>query len=220
MNSVGPVTPGDLHETIQLTLSTLKELVDREWSVPAHGLEFSCWEAVEHVSDDLFAYAGQLSGAVVGAPEIREGYAPIGYTRRTDNGPNLTIWTDPASGNAGQLVVLAAMGGFLVSVIAATPSQVRGAHSWGLSDAEGFAAMGITELLLHLFDITSVLPTTWVPPQDICARVLRRLFPNEVALLGQGADLGPWDLLLWATGRCALSGLPRRESWQWDANVR
>jgi hypothetical protein len=155
----------------------------------------------------------------VGAPEIREGYAPIGYSQRTENGPTLTIWADPDSGNAGQLVVLAAMGGFLVSVVAATSPEVRGAHSWGLSDAEGFAAMGITELLLHLFDITSELSTIWNPPQDVCARVLHRLFPSEFGLLEQHT-VQPWDLLMWATGRCALPDLPMRDSWQWDANVR
>ena len=112
------------------------------------------------------------------------------------------------------------MDGLLVSVVAATSADVRGAHSWGLSDAEGFAALGIAELLLHLYDIIEVLPTPWSPPQEICARVLPRLFPSEYPLLKARPELTSWELLLWSTGRCALPELPLRTSWEWDCNVR
>lgn len=47
---------------------------------------------------------------------------------------------------------------------------------------------------------------------QVCARVLARLFPNTPAEL---ADLDPWTVLLWATGRLDLPGHPRPEKWRW-----
>lgn len=41
--------------------------------------------------------------------------------------------------------------------------------------------------------------------------VLFRLFP-ELA-----EENGPWQTLLWATGRTSDGGHPRRKKWRWDA---
>ncbi|WP_442930727.1 hypothetical protein [Micromonospora sp. NBC_00421] len=70
--------------------------------------------------------------------------------------------------------------------------------------------MGIAEMLLHTYDITRGLGVGWRLPAAPSAAVLRRLFPDAPA-----GD--PSDVLLWATGRTALPGLPRRASWSWRA---
>jgi hypothetical protein len=217
-----PVSVTDLRNVLKLTLDVLISLVDRDWSVPAHGLDFSVWEAVEHLSDDMFAYASQLSGAVIGAPELTNVYAPIGYVRRSEQGPSLTIWCDPVAGNPGQLQVLAAMGGLLVSVVGAADPATRGWHSSGLSDPEGFTSMGIVELLAHLYDIVTTFDETFAAPAEVCWRVLKRLFPDRLdELKGTSrVEFDAWPTLLWATGRVPLGTHPVLNSWSWDGSVR
>jgi hypothetical protein len=81
-----------------------------------------------------------------------------------------------------------------------------------MADAEGFAAMGCVETLLHGEDIAQGLGLTLDPPREVSTRVLARLFPDEA---GELAGVDPWDALRWATGRIDLPGRPRRESWRW-----
>ncbi len=79
--------------------------------------------------------------------------------------------------------------------------------------------MGITELLLHTYDITHAPAQgpAWAPDDDLSTAVLTRLFPDAP---DAPAGHGPFDVLLWCTGRTALPGLPRRTAWQWDGRVR
>jgi hypothetical protein len=69
--------------------------------------------------------------------------------------------------------------------------------------------MGVVETLVHTGDLANGLGLTWEPPAALCARVLRRLFPDAPA------DTDPWRTLLWATGRAELPGRPRLTSWRW-----
>ncbi len=212
-----PVTVDDLGLVIGTATNALTQVADRDWAANARGLNFSCWEAVEHMADDLFAYATQLSGTIVGGTELRDSFAPIGYTQRSEHGPLLTIWADPASGNGGLVQVLASMGGLAVATFRACSAAARGWHRSGLSDAAGFAAMSIVELLAHLDDVLAVFDARITPPQDVCERVIHRLFPDVVEQLTRSE---PWPVLLWATGRGALPGSPQRNDWSWDSTVR
>jgi hypothetical protein len=99
-------------------------------------------------------------------------------------------------------------------MVRTTPPDVRSYHGFGISDAEGFAAMGIVETLVHTYDLAGGLGLEWEPPAGLCARVLARLFPNAP----EGTD--PWPTLLWATGRWELPGHARVTKWQWDGTVR
>jgi hypothetical protein len=82
-----------------------------------------------------------------------------------------------------------------------------------MADAEGFAAMGAAEVLVHTHDITSGLGLGWAPPPELSAPVLSRLFPDAPA-----GD--PTQVLLWCCGRAALPDRPRLEAWRWDPTVR
>ena len=86
---------------------------------------------------------------------------------------------------------------------------MRAYHSFGVSDPEGFGAMGIVETLLHTHDVAEGLGLAWAPPAGLCDRVLARLF-REVP-----DDQDRWQVLLWATGRADLPGRPRPEQWRW-----
>jgi hypothetical protein len=55
-----PVTADDLSHAVQLAVAALREAPPAAWDRKAGTLEWDCWETVEHLSDDLFAYAVQI----------------------------------------------------------------------------------------------------------------------------------------------------------------
>jgi hypothetical protein len=117
-------------------------------------------------------------------------------------------------GQAGLLQVLESCGALLAAMVEVTPSTVRSQHTYGASDPEGFAAMGVVETLVHMRDVAAGLELAWEPPEELCARALDRLFPDVPA------EGDSWPALLWATGRIALPGRDRRASWRWDGTPR
>ncbi|KAB1161446.1 hypothetical protein F6X68_04440 [Micromonospora sp. AMSO12t] len=200
----------DVTRAVELARETLAAATHLDWQKPAGGLEWSCWETVEHMSDDLFGYAAQLGPA---HPSTRT-HVPFGWQRRREGGPPLTIFVDPAEGPSGLVQVFEACGAMLAAMIDAVPPDRRSFHAYGLSDPSGFAAMGVVEVLVHMYDVAAGLDLTWSPPANLCTGALRRLFPS-VPSTGE-----PWLTLLWATGRADLPGLPARTSWRWDGTPR
>jgi hypothetical protein len=79
-----------------------------------------------------------------------------------------------------------------------------------MSDAAGFAAMGVAETLVHTYDITQGLAVAWRPPEPLSRLIVDRLLPDSP----QGQ---PTEILLWATGRADLTGHPRVSEWVWRA---
>lgn len=208
--SSSPVTADDLDRAVQLAVALLRQAPLTAWEAKAGSLEWDCWETVEHLSDDLFAYAAQLGPK---APPL-DGEVPFVWESRRPGGPANAIHANRDSGPAGLLQVLEASGGLLIAMVRTTPPQTRAHHGFGISDAEGFAAMGIVETLVHTHDLAQGLGLAWSPPADLCARVLARLFPNAPD------STPPWPTLLWATGRTELPGHPRLTTWRWDGTVR
>ncbi|MFC4113605.1 hypothetical protein [Nonomuraea zeae] len=205
-----PVTPDDLDEAIRLSVETLKGTPASAWDDKAGTLEWTCWETVEHMSDDLFAYAVQLG---LRTPPL-DVDVPFALESRRPGGPRNSVHADRASGPAGLLQVLEASGALLVAMTRTTPPEYRGHHGFGAADPEGFAAMGIVEVLVHTHDLAEGLGLGWAPPAGMCARVLARLFPDAP----QTTD--PWTTLLWATGRAELPGHPRLTRWRWYGEPR
>lgn len=145
-----PVTADDVSTVVDAAVTALSAAAaDADWSVRAGDLAWSCWETVEHLADDFFAYAAQLGPR----PAPTTGYVPFerslagpsistGTAAREPGGPENTIRADPASGSRGLLEVLAAAGALLAAMVCVTPPEVRAHHTHGLADAEAFAAMG------------------------------------------------------------------------------
>ncbi|MFC1403955.1 MULTISPECIES: DinB family protein [Streptacidiphilus] len=204
-SSVGPVTPDDLDLAVRLAVQLLRGAPAAAWDGEAGSLEWSCWETVEHLADDLFAYAAQLGPRT--PPSERE--VPFVWQRRRPEGPANVVFADREAGPDGLLQVLEACGALLVAMVRVTPASVRSHHVFGKADPEGFAAMGVVETLVHTHDLAAGLGLDWRPPADLCARTLARLFPDAPA------DADPWTALLWCTGRTELPGRPRLSTWRW-----
>ncbi|MGO1318391.1 MAG: hypothetical protein ACTMIR_15370 [Cellulomonadaceae bacterium] len=175
---------------------------------PAGSGAWSCWQTLEHVVDDLIAYALQLAAR----PPL--GYVPVVGTAGSAD----VVRVDPESGTGGMTEALTAASELLATQVEAAPRDARAYHPLGLTDASGFAAMGTVGLLIHGYDVLTALTGTGTPfPEGTAARGLTRLFPDVSA---DGAAASPDALLLWATGRIELAGHPRRSRWQWDVTVR
>lgn len=205
-----PVTADDLALAVRLAVGLLRRVPAAAWAARAGSLEWDRWETVEHLSDDFFSYAVQLGPSV---PPL-DGEVPFVWESRRPGGPANAVHADRAAGPTGLLRVLEASGALLVAMVRTSPPRTRAHHVFGVSDPEGFAAMGIVEALVHTHDLARGLGLAWDPPAGLCSRVLARLFP------GAPSSLEPWPTLLWSTGRAELPGRPRLTSWRWDGTPR
>ncbi|MER5553816.1 VOC family protein [Streptomyces sp. NPDC002793] len=200
-----PVTADDVTLAVRLAADALAQSPADDWHVPAGSLTWDCWETVEHLSDDLFAYAVQLGPR---KPPL-EHDVPYRWAPEREGGPWNAIFADPEAGTAGLLQTLEASGALLTAMVRTASPALRSYHSHGVSDPEGFAAMGIVETLVHTHDVAAGLSFSFTPPRGLCDRVLARLFPDAPD------DADRWTVLLWSTGRADLPGRDRVTSWKW-----
>ncbi len=95
----------------------------------------------------------------------------------------------------------------LANTAVASPPGTLGYHNTGMTDAEGYLAMGCGEVLVHTWDACRGLAVEFDGPDELAAAVLARNYPWVET---QPND-GPWRTLLWALGRIALTDRPRLE---------
>jgi hypothetical protein len=195
----------DVRRVVSLAVDVLRDADPQGWEAKAGTLEWTCWETLEHLADDLFTYAARFGLAEPPMSAV----LPFRTSSDRDGGPANVIFVERASGPDGLLTILEACGGLLASVLRTTPSNTVAYHVFGPSDTEGFAAMAVVETLVHTHDIAQGLSLTWSPPRELCERVLKKLFPH----VDVGSDA--WETLLWATGRTALPDHPRLTEWRW-----
>lgn len=175
----------------------------------AGDVEWSCWRTAEHVGDDMFSYALQLASGA------SEDYLPL---LAADGGDDI-VRVDPAAGPEGLAQSVLGLTALLAAQVRAAAPEVRAYHPYGLSDACGFAAMGVVEVLVHGYDVARGLGVDVGPgrphalPAGPAARAVERLFADAPRSRPEAA-------LLWCTGRIALPGVPRRDRWRWDSSVR
>ncbi|MFB8142760.1 VOC family protein [Streptomyces parvus] len=201
-----PVTADDVTTAVRLAVDVLAKAPADRWEARAGSLEWTCWETAEHLGDDLVSYAVRLGPRT---PPLEQNL-PFRWTSERPGGHDGLLFVDRSAGPAGLLATVEARGALLASMVRTTPPEVRAYHVYGVSDPEGFAAMGVVETLVHAHDIAEGLGLEWAPPAALCDRALARLFPDAPA----GGDR--WAVLLWATGRAELPGHPRRTAWRWD----
>ncbi|MFE9450577.1 GNAT family N-acetyltransferase [Streptomyces sp. NPDC006739] len=187
-----------VEEAVASCVAALRPAADRDWTeVKASGLDWSVHTTALHIADDLVAYAANLAGGA------RDDYVP--FEIRLDDG------TD----NAGLLHVIEATGALLAAAVRTAPREARAFHPYPFrsADREGFAAMGIAEVLLHTHDIARALGLAYEPSEELADSVLAWLFPHVQP------GPAPWPTLLWATGRGELPGRARVTDWRWRNNL-
>lgn len=184
----GPFTVDDFEHLSRLVLEAWGSAVDADWSVPAGTLEWSCFRTADHTVDCVFSYAFFLASRKQdwypnwGEIHANEGASPadlLDGLRAACELLRATIVAAPADTTA---------------IIALTPHPTTG-------DPGDFAARGGHELILHAHDVCTGLGVPFVPPKDLCARLLDHT--QESASVGDApADVtDPWNALLRCSGR-------------------
>ncbi|MCX5421694.1 GNAT family N-acetyltransferase [Streptomyces sp. NBC_00078] len=187
-----------LEEAVAGCLAALRTAVDRDWAgVKAGRLEWSCATTAFHIAEDLIGYAANL------AARAQDDYVPFEIT------------LDEGTDNAGLLQVIEATGALFTATLRATPREARAFHPYPFRSAnrEGFAAMGIAEILAHTHDIAEGLGLPYEPPAALPEFVLTHIFPH----VQPGPD--HWRTFLWATGRGELPGRAPVTQWRWHNNL-
>jgi RimJ/RimL family protein N-acetyltransferase len=183
-----------LLDAVAAAVDALRPAADRDWRrVDAGPVEWSCLATAEHVVSDLVAYAGQLAG------QAKDRYFPYEVTLERDAGPD------------DALDAVEAGGALLAAAVRTAPRRARGFHPFPFrsADREGFAAMGIAEVVLHTHDMATGLDVPYEAEAGLCAGLLAALFPH----VRPGSD--PWRTLLWATGRGRLPDREPVTTWHW-----
>ena len=180
----------------QSCVEALAPFTDRDWrSVAARDLEWSVWDTMVHVNDDLYFYAAQVL--------LADESDYICFELSADQ------HTNPQR----LLAAFAVQARLLAGTVASAPATTRAHHVYGVSDPGGFAAMGVVEALVHTYDAVHGLDSssTWLPPDDLATFVLHRLFPHSPPDVTGSAG----ELLLHMCGRIPLGDAPRRTDWRW-----
>jgi uncharacterized protein (TIGR03083 family) len=196
------VTAGSEHVAAAATVvvDALQPLVDRDWSARAGDLEWSCAHTAAHIAHDLTKYSAQLAG------RVDETYLRFKVVVAPDESP------------AEHLRILRSAAQLLVAIVEVVSDDARAWH-YGLTDRSGFAAMGIGEMFVHTYDITSGLDVDWRPPAHLAELALAIAYGRENGTFRPLIpDRSPYDAsaaLLWATGRIELDGRPPVRDWVW-----
>jgi hypothetical protein len=178
-------TADDFADLSGMVLEVWGSAVDRDWSVPAGTLEWSCLYTADHTVDCVFSYALFLA------------------SRKQDRYPAFgELHALPGATAADVLEGLRAVTNLLSATIAAAGHDVRAVLYRGINRGpEDFAARGGLELILHAHDVCSGLGLAFDPPQDLC----RRLFDHTRDWPGHAATVEPtddaWSDLLRRSGR-------------------
>jgi len=184
---MNPTSARDVEQAVAAMTSALRPAVEADWTVPAGGLDWSCWQTAAHVAHDLLAYAGQVTAGP------REAYLPLDLVVRADASPSQL------------LEVVETSASLLVLALESASPDGRAWH-FGLTDPSGFAALGVNELLVHTWDVAQGLDVVFEPPAQLARSVVDRLWTDA-------PEGSPGRVLLWCTGRVALPGHPRVGDW-------
>ncbi|MGW0598419.1 GNAT family N-acetyltransferase [Streptomyces sp. NPDC002776] len=183
-----------VQQAVAGSVALLRTAAGEDWdTVKAARSEWSCREAAVHIAHDLIVYAGRL------AARGRTAHVP------------LTVTPDATAGNEGLLEAIETTGTLFTATLRTTPRHIRAHHPCPFlsANAEGFAALGVGEVLLHTYDIASALGLVYEPPAELPEFALTRLLPH----VQPGPT--PWATLLWATGRGTLPGRAPVTDWHW-----
>lgn len=188
-------TVDDLRQLTDLTVSAWRSAADRDWSVPAGSLTWTCADTAGHTVDTVLAPAIFLA------------------SRRVDDYPSYGISTPgPDAAPAVLIEALQTAARILVAVVADASPDVR-AVIWRRPRVEvrgpaDFLPRAGLELILHAYDVCQGLGVPFTPPHDLCAR-LREHTRDWPMWASPGwspptDDPAAWTDLLRASGRSGL----------------
>jgi hypothetical protein len=182
----------DLYDLSDLVATTWTLAADRDWSVPAGTVEWSCTKTADHAVDCVYAPAFFLASREV------DGYPEVGL--------DLTI--GPQADPARLVQSLGIATRILVAVVRDAEPGVRAVifrrPKFLIAAPDDFLPRGAIELILHAHDVACGLGVPFEPPSDLSYRLREHTRPWPmwtVAWNGLGHTEDPWGDLLTASGR-------------------
>lgn len=184
-------TADDLYELSAYVAAAWRSGEDRDWSVPAGTLEWSCTKTADHAVDTVFAPAFFLA------------------SRKQDAYPDMgTFFSAGPDARPAQLIqALEVATRVLAAVVADADPKVRAVifrrPHITTGPPQDFLPRGALELILHAHDVCAGLGVEFEPPADLCRHLREHTRPW--ATWSQGWSLGntddPWGDLVTGAGR-------------------
>ena len=180
----------DLQQLARVVADGWRAAADRDWSVPAGGLEWSCRHTADHIVDCVLAPAFFL------ASRRQDAYPSGGWVIEAGAGPEVLAESLETAARVLAAVVLAADPDDHAIIWRRPRVETRGPHD--------FVPRGALELILHADDVATGLGIPFDPPREVCERLRRHTqsWPFWTApweALSMTGD--PWDDLRRASGR-------------------
>jgi hypothetical protein len=170
---------------------------DRDWSVPAGTMEWSCLRTADHAVDCVYAPAFFLASRRV------DGYPDVGS--------DLTIGTEANPARLVESLQIATR--ILAAVVSDASPDVRAVifrrPKLVTAPPQDFLPRAAVELILHAHDVCTGLRIPFEPPGELCYRLREHTRPWPMwgttwAALDDSED--PWADLLHASGRTKANG--------------
>jgi hypothetical protein len=190
----------DLYVLSELVAVTWSAAADRDWSVAAGTVEWSCTRTADHTVDCVYAPAFFLASRRV------DGYPEVGL--------DLTLGHAATPARLVQSLHVATR--MLAAVVNDAEPDARAAIFRSPEVLVGappdFVPRAGAELMLHAHDVCRGLGVSFEPPPDLCFRLREHTRPWPmwtVAWHGLGQSDDPWNDLLEGSGRNVHQAPPR-----------
>jgi hypothetical protein len=191
MPTEAPFTADDFERLSWLVLDARTSGLDRDWSVPAGTLDWSCFQTADHTVDCVFSYAFFL------ASRVQDAYPPFCELHALPGARPV----DLVDGLRAACTMLSAV------IVTAEPEAraiIRHSPHAETGAPTDFAARGALEMILHAHDVCTGLGVPFDPPPDVCERLWdhTREWPTGPPA---AATADPWSDLLQRSGRGRVS---------------
>ena len=185
-------TADDLCELSDLVAATWTSAADRDWSVPAGTLDWSCTKTADHAVDCVYAPAFFL------ASRRLDGYPEAGGDLEMGERATPALLVESLGIATRILVAVVRDAGPDVRAVLFRRPEVLTAPP------ADFLPRGALELILHAHDVCAGLQVPFEPPAELCRRLCEhtRAWPMWSVGWDGLADTGdPWGDLLTSSGR-------------------
>jgi hypothetical protein len=187
-----PFSIDNLYELSEYVVARWRAGAERDWSVPAGTVEWSCTKTADHAVDTVFAPAFFL------ASRKQDAYPDMG-------GP-FSLGPEATPDQLVQALEVATR--VLAAVVADAGPDVRAVlfrrPQIMTAPPGAFVPRGATELILHAHDVCTGLGVPYEPPAELCRRLREHTRPWPmwtVAWHGLPSTDDPWGDLLAGSGR-------------------
>jgi hypothetical protein len=178
------MTPDEFGQILDASLDSLAGVVNDDWTMPANGLEWSCWQTVDHMIDCVFSYTLQLASAA------QAGFLPVSE-----------LHAKPDAAPEDLIAALRGVGTSFLAVAKYVPSQTVASDGVILLTVSDWCARASYEVALHGYDVAVGLRASLEIPADACRSILgsEGLWMLDRSEAESTPD--PWAALLSGSGR-------------------